>query len=248
VACKQWNGLKAVPTTNTGTIENPLRMDGYTFTKVNFTEIETGGKVQWVFNKQQCMHCEHPGCAEACIVGALKKTPEGPVTYDDRKCIGCRYCQMACPFGIPNFQWDTPTPWIQKCTFCADRQAIGLKPACATSCPTGALKFGERDELLAEAHARIAAHPTRYVDRVYGEHEVGGTSFLFLSPVAFDKLGLRDLPSQPVTINAARAMSFVPPVLVGVAAAMAGIYWLTKRRARVAQPAAAADPKPGAEK
>ena len=155
------------------------------------------------------------------------------MTYDEGKCIGCRYCMVACPFGIPNFEWDDPLPWIRKCTFCADRQSRGLKPACVTTCPTGALKFGERDDLIAEARERIAAEPEKYVDHIYGEKEVGGTSWLHLSPVPFEKLGLPTLGSEPVTVNAARAMGAVPPVLLGVAAAMAGIYWLTKRRQKI---------------
>lgn len=237
VACKQWNELPAEKTTNSGTYENPPRMTAYTFTKINFTELEHNGKFQWVFNKQQCMHCQEPGCAEACIVGALVKTEAGPVTYDEGKCIGCRYCMVACPFGIPNFEWDKPLPWIRKCTFCADRQGAGLKPACVTTCPTGALKFGERDELIAEAQRCIAEHPDRYVNHIYGVQEVGGTSWLYLSPVPFEEIGFPTLPSAPVTINAERAMAAVPPVLVGVAAAMAGIYWLVQRQQKIGQKA-----------
>ena len=235
VACKQWNELPAVATTNTGTYENPPRMDAYTFTKISFTELEDNGKFQWVFAKHQCMHCEHPACVEACIVGALEKRPDGPVTYDDNKCIGCRYCQVACPFGIPNFEWDKPLPWIRKCTFCADRQGGGLKPACVTTCPSGALEFGERDDLIAEARERIAATPGRYVDHIYGEKEVGGTSWLYLSPVPFEKLGLPTLGSEPVTVDVERAMGAVPPMLFGVAAVMSGIYWLVKRRDRMSR-------------
>jgi len=235
VACKQWNELPSEATTNEGTCENPPKLSASTFTKIHFTEIEDNGKFQWVFNKLQCMHCEHPACVEACLVGALEKTPDGPVTYDDRKCIGCRYCMVVCPFGIPNFEWDDPLPWIRKCTFCADRQGAGLKPACVTTCPTGALKFGEREELIAEAKERIAAVPGKYVDYIYGEHEVGGTSWLYLSPVPFEEMGLPTLGSEPVTVNAERAMGAVPPVLLGVAAAMSGIYWLTKRRQKISQ-------------
>lgn len=235
VACKQWNKLPAVTTTNTGSYENPPLMDAYTFTRISFTELEHDGKFKWVFSKLQCMHCEHPACVEACIVGALEKRADGAVTYDDRKCIGCRYCQVACPFGIPNFEWDKPSPWIRKCTFCADRLGGGLKPACVTTCPTGALELGERDELITEAHRRIAAAPGKYVNYVYGENEVGGTSWLYLSPVPFEKLGFPALRSEPVTINAARAMGLVPPVLMGVAAIMTGVYWLTKRRQKLSQ-------------
>ncbi|MBM2824345.1 MAG: 4Fe-4S dicluster protein [Dehalococcoidales bacterium] len=235
IACKQWNELPGDETTNRGTYENPPQLSAHTFTKIRFNELENDGKFYWVFTKLQCMHCEHPACVEACIVGALQKTEYGPVIYDDKKCIGCRYCMVACPFGIPCFEWDTPIPWIRKCIFCADRLSEGWEPACVKTCPTDALKLGEREELIVVARERIAAAPGKYVNHIYGEKEVGGTSWLYLSPVPFDKLGFPTLGSEPVTVNAARAMGAVPPVLLGVAAAMAGIYWLTKRRQKLSQ-------------
>ena len=246
VACKQWNELPSEATANTGSYENPPRTSGYTFTKIRFNEVEHDGRFQWVFTKVQCMHCEHPACAAACLVGAFQKTPEGPVVYDDNKCIGCRYCMVACPFGVPAYEWDDPTPWVRKCTFCADRQGAGLRPACVTACPSGALTFGERDELVAEAHERIAAEPAKYVAHVYGENEVGGTSWLYLSPVPFEKLGLPTLGSEAVTLNVERAVGAVPPVLVGVAALMSGVYWLVKRRDKISQVEESED-KAGAE-
>ena len=113
---------------------------------------------------------------------------------------------------------------------CSDRVGAGLRPACVTTCPTDALKFGERDDLIAEAIERIEAHPDQYVNHIYGEKEVGGTSWLYLSPVPFDQLGFPDVGTKAVTVNVSRAMNFVPPVLLGVAAAMTGIYWYSKRR------------------
>lgn len=248
VACKQWNELPAETTINEGTYENPPKMSAYTFTKIHFAEIEDDGKFRWVFAKLQCMHCEHPACVEACIVGALEKTEDGPVTYDDRKCIGCRYCQLACPFGVPNFEWDKPLPWIRKCTFCADRQGGGLKPACVTTCPTGALKFGERDELITEARGRITDQPDKYVDYIYGEKEAGGTSWMYLSPVPFEKLDFQTLGPESVTLDVERAMAAVPPALVLVAASMAGFYWLTQRRQRMSQTKDGDEEKEGAVK
>ncbi|MFH0769035.1 MAG: 4Fe-4S dicluster domain-containing protein [Chloroflexota bacterium] len=255
VACKQWNesdefipteenGVKSI---NQGSYENPPQLNAHTFTKIRFTELENDGKFQWVFTKLQCMHCEHPACAEACLVGALQKTEEGAVTYDEKKCIGCRYCMVACPFGIPTFEWEEPLPWIRKCTFCTDRQAAGLEPACVKTCPSGALKFGERDNLIAEARDRIATNPGKYVDYIYGEKEVGGTSWLYLSPVPFEKIGFRSHGSEPVTVNAERAMGAVPAVLLAVAVTMSGIYWLTKRRQKISQ-AKAVEEKEGAVK
>jgi formate dehydrogenase iron-sulfur subunit len=233
VACKQWNELPGQTATNTGTRENPPRLNAYSYTKIHFAEAKNAERLQYYFVKQQCMHCQHPACVQACIVGALEKHDHGPVTYDNNKCIGCRYCQVACPFGIPSFEWDKAMPWIKKCTFCADRQGGGLKPACVTTCPTGALLYGEREDLLVKAHARIAASPARYVQHVYGEKEVGGTSWLYMSAVPFEQLGFPKLGDEPVTVNAERAMSLVPPVLVGVAALMTGIYWVSKRRENV---------------
>ena len=235
VACKQWNELPGTETRNSGTRENPLKLNAYAYTKLRFAEVERSGRFQLDFVKLQCMHCQHPACVEACIVGALEKHPDGPVTYDNGKCIGCRYCQVACPFGIPSFEWDKPMPWIKKCTFCADRQGGGLKPACVTTCPTGALLYGDREDLLMKARTRIAASPGRYLQHIYGEKEVGGTSWLYVSSVPFEQLGFPKLGEDFVTVNTARAMSFVPPVLVGVAALMTGIYWLSRRREKVGQ-------------
>jgi len=235
VACKQWNELPAEDTVNSGSLENPPQLSAHTFTKIHFSEVEEDGDFQWIFAKRQCMHCEDPACAAACLVGALQKTEFGAVVYDDNKCIGCRYCMMACPFGIPTFEWDKRLPWIRKCTFCSDRQSAGLEPACVTACPTGALKFGERDELIAEARERIAAHPDQYVDHIYGEKEVGGTSWLYLSPVPFEKLGFPTLSEHAVTINPGRAMSAVPVALIAVAALMSGTYWIIKRRNKMGE-------------
>ncbi len=232
-ACKQWNDLPAEETNNRGSYENPPRRSAKTWTTITFNEVEEGDKFTWVFAKRQCMHCEHPACASACIVGALHKTPEGPVIYDDYKCMGCRYCMLACPFGVPTFEWDKPVPYIRKCTFCTDRLEAGMEPACAKACPTGAIQFGEREELLQVAHARIQACPDKYVDHVYGEKEVGGTSQMYISPVAFEKLGFPTLETEPIPRYADAAMLAVPPAIVGVGVVMGGIYWFTKRRDRI---------------
>ena len=244
-ACKQWNNLPAETTANWGSYENPPRRSAKTWTTVTFNEVEEGDKLTWVFAKRQCMHCEEPACASACIVGALHKTPEGAVVYDDYKCIGCRYCMVACPFNVPTFEWDKPAPYIRKCTFCADRQAGGLEPACAKACPTEAILFGERETLLQEAHARIAAQPDQYVNHIYGEKEVGGTSVMYLSPVPFEKLGFPTLGPEPIPRYADIAMLAVPPTIVGVAAAMGGIYWVIKRREKMSRAATPPAPQRG---
>ena len=230
VACKQWNGLAAEVTHQCGTYENPPRFSAKTYCYVQVRELQEGDRLVWNFAKRQCMHCEHPACAAACIVGALHKTAEGPVIYDDYKCIGCRYCTLACPFGVPTFDWDKTVPYIRKCQMCSDRMSVGMIPACAKACPSGAITYGERDELLQLARQRIQAYPDRYVDHIYGEKEVGGTSMLYISNVPFKDLGFPELGSEPIPCYAEVAMAAVPPAVVGVSAIMAGIYWIIRRR------------------
>ncbi|MDR7544411.1 MAG: 4Fe-4S dicluster domain-containing protein [Armatimonadota bacterium] len=147
-----------------------------------------GGKHQRTF-KVQCMHCLDPACASACPVGALRKSARGPVIYDAGRCIGCRYCMVACPFQVPRFEWHRPLPVITKCNMCAERQARGAQPVCVEACPAGALQFGPRADLLLEAARRMRAHPGRYVPAVYGAEEAGGTSVLYISDVPFEELG-----------------------------------------------------------
>ena len=240
VACKSWNELAPAHTGFSGTGTNPTHLDASTFTRVLFTERATAdGGVRSTFVKRQCMHCVDPACAAACPVAALVKTPEGPVVYRDDRCIGCRYCMVACPFSVPKFQWDARAPYIRKCTFCSDRIALGKKPACATTCPGEALVFGERDALLAEAHRRIEANPAGYTREVYGERTGGGTSMLYLSAVPFDVLGIAqegfrsDLGDVPHGRYTREWMSKVPWLTVGVGGLALGLYHLNQRRADV---------------
>jgi formate dehydrogenase iron-sulfur subunit len=184
--------------------------------------------------RRLCMHCLEPTCVSVCPVGALTKTPEGPVVYDSKKCIGCRYCIMACPFGVPKYQWDRAVPVVGKCTLCAARLAHGQQTACATICPTGATMFGERDALLREARSRIAASGGAYVDHVYGEREAGGTSVLMLSGVSFERLGLdTSLPAQGLPMLTWRVLSKVPDFVAVAGAFLYGLHWITRRRDEV---------------
>jgi formate dehydrogenase iron-sulfur subunit len=136
-----------------------------------------------------CMHCIDPSCVSACTVGALQRNEDGQVTYDQDICIGCRYCLYACPFEVPNYEWDRQLPLVVKCDMCVARLGEGQQPACAATCPTGAIKFGKYEDMLAEAHKRINDHPGKYVDHIYGETENGGTATLYISPVPFEALG-----------------------------------------------------------
>ena len=184
VSCKQWNDLPAEQTklqTNNLGLQNPVTLSAKTLTVVTYKEVadtKAPGGLKYVFAKRQCMHCEDPACASACPSTAMRKSKEGPVTYDSSKCIGCRYCMLACPFGVPTAQWDTLAPKIRKCTMCSDRVAVGASPACAKACPAGAITWGEREQLLALAQKRITDNPKKYVPHIYGEHEAGGTGFL----------------------------------------------------------------------
>ncbi len=172
-----------------------------------------------------CMHCEHPDCLSACPVGAYTKQEDGPVIYDPELCIGCRYCMNACPYGVPHFDYDkgiVDGAFIDKCTMCPQRTDVGLEPACVATCPTDALEFGERDELIAIAHKRIAARPDRYVDHVYGEHENGGTSYLVISHVPFTELGLPEMGDEPINEITESIMEGTLPFAVGWYGVLAG--------------------------
>lgn len=188
-----------------------------------------GGAGQPTYVKSQCMHCVQPACASACLVHALEKTPEGPVIYHEDRCLGCRYCMVACPFGIPKFEYEKPVPAIRKCTFCFARVKRGQAPACATACPSGALQFGRRSALLDIAKTRIYQNPDRYVHHIYGEHEVGGTGWLYISAVPFERLGFRtDLGTTPYPQLTWPFLSAVPFVLMLWPPFLMGLYAFRK--------------------
>ena len=240
VACKSWHDLPSSKTGFTGTGENPAYLDANNFTRVLFAETATAdGAPRWTFVKRQCMHCLEPACASVCPVGALVKTASGPVVYEDDRCIGCRVCMLACPFNVPKYEWTARVPYVRKCTFCADRQAAGLKPACATTCPSEAIQFGDRDELLREAHRRIDANPGRYHATVFGEHTGGGTSVLYMSAMPFEALGIlhqafrSDIGDSPHGRPGREWNAKVPWIAVGVGGVAVGLYQLNKRRAEV---------------
>jgi formate dehydrogenase iron-sulfur subunit len=213
-ACKETNGL-------------PLPIEPHT-TAYTWTVVQQAGGVNV---RRLCFHCLEPTCASVCPVAALQKTADGPVVYDAARCIGCRYCIMACPFGVPKYQWDSPIPIVGKCVLCAGRVAQGLPTACAAVCPTGATLFGERDALVREAQRRIADSPDTYVDHVYGVTEAGGTSLLMLAGVPFEALGMRtDMPRQPLPLLTWQVLSKIPSFVAVWGVLLFGIHWITKRR------------------
>ncbi len=184
--------------------------------------------------RRLCMHCLEPSCASVCPVGALRRDPQGPVEYDAARCLGCRYCMLACPFGVPRYEWHAVAPAVRKCDLCAARRARGQAPACVEICPAEATQWGQRDELLREARRRLAEDPQGYTPRIYGEREVGGTSVLFLSPVPFERLGLRVLAEHPLPELTWVTLEKVPGVVTIGGALLSAVYWITHRREEVA--------------
>ena len=184
--------------------------------------------------KVQCMHCDHPACVSACIVGAFSKQENGAVIWDTDMCIGCRYCMAACPFQIPAFEYDKAlNPKIVKCDFCINRTQEGKLPACVAICPVEALTYGPRNELIKIARNRIKRNPDRYVDHILGEYEVGGTSWMYLSSKEFQELDFPNLGKNPApgvseSIQHGIFAYFVPPV--SLYALLGGIMWIAKRR------------------
>ncbi len=185
--------------------------------------------------RKLCMHCVTPSCASVCPVSALRKTAAGPVVYESSRCIGCRYCMLACPFSVPRYEWHQAVPSVRKCDLCVERAARGEIPACAAACPVEATVAGTRQDLLAEAHRRLAESPGGYFPHVYGETELGGTSVLFLSPVSFTSLGFpQGLGEQPLPDLTWQALERVPGIVVLGGAALLAVHWITHRREEVA--------------
>jgi formate dehydrogenase beta subunit len=189
-----------------------------------------GGEESFV--KQQCMHCLDPACVTACPFNALSKDGiNGIVGWDGSKCLGCRYCEVACPYEVPKFEWQTVNPRIVKCELCAHRLAVGQEPGCTEVCPTKAVIFGKREKLLADAHARIEEAPkgTYFENRVYGETEGGGTQMLYLSAVDFTKLGLPDLPKSSIAHWGTKVHGTVYKYMTGPLVVFAGMFAFIKK-------------------
>jgi formate dehydrogenase iron-sulfur subunit len=196
------------------------------------TTVETHGER---FSRRLCMNCEKPACASVCPVGALQKTALGPVTYDEDKCMGCRYCMQACPFQVPSYEWEALLPRVRKCDMCYERQTQGKPTACSEACPVEATVTGDRDTLIALAQKRMAEKPGEYYNKIYGIQEVGGTSVLFLSAVPFDQIGLRtNVTNESLPETTWRVLEMLPNVVSTGAVLLGGIWWITNRRDEVA--------------
>ena len=206
VACKQWNELPAVTTTNRGTYENPPDLSTDTWLKIRFIELERAGKLDWLFGRQACMHCTDAACVKVCPTGSLYHDENGFVAYNKDLCSGCGYCAEFCPFDVPRSDrvlWSGVAK-MDKCVLCTapglNRIAEGLKPACVTTCPTGALDFGDRDELLAKGRERVQelnaeGYSNAYL---YGDTELGGLHVMYVFDDSPEVYGLPVAPQVPV--------------------------------------------------
>jgi len=241
IACRDANGLDPDTAGGPDRLYNaPLDLSARAKTVI---KLYAEGPVR-SYVKTQCMHCVDPACASACMLGALKKRQFGIVTYDPDLCVGCRYCEIGCPFGVPKFEFAKAAPKIVKCELCKERLAAGQEPACTAVCPRKAVIYGTRTELLKEAKRRLAENPGRYVPKVYGETDGGGTQVLYLSHVPFEKLGLPALGDEPAP---QLARSIQHGVYRGFAApaalyAVLGFVMMRNRKS-----AAAAAPQGGAD-
>lgn len=212
------------------------RTDETRYTIVNRYDIP--GREHPLFRKIQCNHCQEPACLTSCFVNAYTKTPEGAVIYNPDVCVGCRTCMVACPFYIPTFRYSSAFhPRIMKCVFCYDtRLTKGLPPACVESCPQEALTFGRRSDLLDMGKQRIRENPGAYVDHIYGEHEAGGTAWMYLSPAPFEQAGFDvTVPKEPILNYVKDFLSIVPMVLTIWPALFAGFHLLATRRDKMEQ-------------
>ena len=174
-----------------------------------------------------CMHCDDPSCVSACTVGALRRNEDGLVVYDAHRCIGCRYCMYACPFEVPNMNLHEQLPLIVKCDMCEDRLKQGLEPACAATCLTGAIQFGTREEILQKAKQRMVDNPN-LCDHIYGEHENGGTSTFYLSPVSCDELCFPCVDTHSTAYSNRQVTHTTPAVAGTTALALSGIFLAIK--------------------
>jgi Fe-S-cluster-containing dehydrogenase component len=237
-ACNKVNKLPepARSFDDTSVFDEKRRTDAESFTVVNKYKIGKKGKKP-VYRKIQCNHCLEPACASACFVRAFNKSPEGAVIYNEDICVGCRYCMIACPFNIPAYEHHEPlSPRVMKCTLCYPRISKGKLPGCVESCPKEALSFSKRSDLIKIARERIRKYPSRYIDHIYGEHEAGGTSWLYLAGVSFEKLGLNtNLGNTPAPELTKGFLSAVPIVLTLWPGLLLGIYAMTKRKESLAK-------------
>jgi Fe-S-cluster-containing dehydrogenase component len=227
-ACREYNGLPPEEEELNGvTFDMPVQLSEDSWMVIQAyredanAAASAGRDPEWSYLKRNCMHCNVPACVSVCPVGALKKTDGGAVTYDEDRCMGCRYCLFACPYRVPRYEWVDRTPRVRKCNW---------NRSCVKACPVGALKQGGRRRMIAEAHRRIDESPDRYVKHVYGEDEGGGTSYLILAGVEHEKLGLPSIPPSIRSSYVDPIMNSLPGWIVGMGLFLGGLYQIERRR------------------
>ena len=233
IACKAWHNLDAKYNLIDGNLTMPKQLNDKNYTLIEFAEYEHIDK-SWEFIKKQCLHCKEPACASACPVGALIKTKNSAIIYDQWLCIGCRYCMIACPFDIPKYEWDTSNPWIRKCDFCDDRINEGLEPSCVKACPMEVMYFDDYKNILKEAKKRIKNNPDKYINYVYGENEAGGTSWIYIANRPFDELGFKmNIPKKSYPLFTWKnSLSKILWEEVGLLAILGGLLYVRTRKDR----------------
>ncbi|MDH3359893.1 MAG: hydrogenase 2 operon protein HybA [Desulfobulbaceae bacterium] len=269
VACKQANEMAVEPGPDEKIWDAPKDLSARTLNIIKRYQNGTGAvkdraKDGYSFVKRHCMHCLEPACVSACPVSALTKDPvNGIVGYNEKACIGCRYCQVACPYNIPKFQWESTTPKIVKCQLCSHLVAKGGISACCKVCPTGASLFGPVEDLLVEAKRRLhmkagqsydfpvaslasgqsqshlAGH---YLEHIYGEDEAGGTQVMLLSGVPFGSLGLPELPEKSFVEVADGIQYAIYKGMVYPLVLLGGLIYIIRKRVTPTAPA-----QPGGE-
>ena len=245
VACKMWNNLSYEKGNAHG---YEAEMDGDTWTAVSYHDtVDHRGDSVLRFLKRQCMHCLKPSCVSVCFAKAIKVSETGAVVYDAKKCVGCRYCMIGCPYDVPKYEWDKVFPSVMKCQLCAGKLEKNEAPSCVSVCPTGALTFGKRDELLMKAKSAITSDP-RYIDHVYGETEGGGTRWLYISDVPFEDLGLPvNIPEEDIPSIVHKYSRWKPGIFAGAAAVFGALGFYTHRRLKVEENQKAKEEEKGEE-
>ena len=193
----EWNDLRDAVGDNIGTYDNPRDLTENSWTVMKFFEVEPDGRLEWLIRKDGCMHCADPGCLKACPApGAIVQYSNGIVDFQEENCIGCGYCVAGCPFNVPRISKKDSKAY--KCTLCSDRVAVGLEPACIKSCPTGALVFGSKEDMIDHAEERIADLKERGYQQagLYDPPGVGGTHVMYVLQHA-DRPELYGLPNDP---------------------------------------------------
>jgi Fe-S-cluster-containing dehydrogenase component len=237
-ACNKVNNLPEpdLPFDDISVFEHKRRTHEKARTIVNKYEVE--GHEGPIFRKVQCNHCNEPGCLSSCFVNAYTKTDTGAVIYNSKVCVGCRTCMIACPFYIPAYSYSSVlNPIVIKCTMCYDTRLVhGKPPGCVEACPRDVMTFGKRKDLIFMAHQRIRLNPGKYVNHLYGEKEVGGTAWMYLSPVPFEEMGFNTtLGEKPIFGYVKEFLSIVPMVLTIWPALFSGFYLLATRKSKSSQ-------------